>query len=352
MRAEQLFSPRFVDFKKKVALLKMTVSEPDSFEDVTRRLDALTIVKKPSKDLSETSGCDLEESSEKRPRSTNEGVTTYLQGSRTIFDPLLFLRASRPPYLKLNGNTEPAETPSMSVPSFEEIVAKSKSELLIEPICAVKREKTSRPRESTRPDHPKSHAPKLPVAVYRFCQQHEVKYSTIKISRTYRSIAFARNRPSGEKSDPWELYMDLNRLNSFRLCHGLYFGYTSHPDEEEHRLIVIVPHTSGETDVEKLKQTLNVSSIRRISLTHMEKELGFPTFVCPPFGHEYAPKMHRNELMKKFTTVIDTSLLSESTDCVFDLGIVAMRLSVSELVRLQISQHWRVVSNIVRSRNS
>jgi hypothetical protein len=141
------------------------------------------------------------------------------------------------------------------------------------------------------------------------------------------------------------------------MCHALYFGLIFASEDgipqEEERVVVIVPHisrTRGETDVEKIRTALHASSVRRISLTHMEKELGFPTFVCPPFGHEFAPKIHKSE--RKFRTVIDSSLVVPGkTDCVFDLGMVAIRIRPSELNRLATTLSWTVEPNLVKLRD-
>jgi hypothetical protein len=123
--------------------------------------------------------------------------------------------------------------------------------------------------------------------------------------------------------------------------------------EKEGRVVVLVPHCSkksGIVDLEKLSSALQVE-VFKVSLTQMERELGFPTFVCPPFGHEFAPKLHAvsKEEKPKFLTAIDASLVLEAqTECLFQLGIVGMRIRPAELKRLASGLHWTVVEDLVR----
>lgn len=341
---------------KKVALLKMTIREREILDEVTRNLADLNLEEK-----SEISSARIElevdsSGQEKRTRTLSYKGSKYLSGATCLFDPLLYLRA--------NHSSDPAEMSpeaanqiASAPPGLDEILSMTRNALLVEPIPLARPKEVARPLDELNNEQVSRNAPRMPVAVDRFCQKFDVSYVSIKISRTFRSITFSRSRSVDDKSDPWGQYLDLNRLRHYRLCHALYFCLIFAGEDgvfqEEERVVVIVPHisrTRGETDVEKIRTSLHASSVRRISLTQLEKELGFPTFVCPPFGHEFAPKIHKSE--KKFRTVIDSSLVVPGeTDCVFDLGMVAIRIPPSELNRLATTLSWTIEPNLVKLRD-
>lgn len=341
---------------KKVALLKMTIRDWEILDEVTRNLADLNL-----EEESEISSAriDLEVDSaeqEKRTRTLSYKGSKYLSGASCLFDPLLYLRANHSSDAALSFPVAANEI-SSAPPGLDEILSMTRNTLLVEPIPLPRPKKAARPLDELKNEPVSRNAPMIPVAVYRFCQKFYVSYVSMEISRTFRSITFARSRSVDDKSDPWDQYLDLNSLRHYRMCHALYFGLISAgqdgiPQEEE-RVVVIVPHisrTRGETDIEKIRTALHASSVRRISLTQMKKELGFPTFVCPPFGHEFALKIHKSE--RKFRTVIDSSLVVPGkTDCVFDLGMVAIRIRPSELDRLATTLSWTIEPNLVKLRD-
>ena len=331
-------------------LFEEMISSGDLLSEVTQRLEGMRI----NSEENEISPMSDSGRFNKRVRAEPGSVSKYFSKSGTIFDPLLYLRVQSDDSSVPNPLDSVTTTPS--TPSLESIFDKdnSKAGLLIKVQNNVPRVKSAHPRTSTNSGNaPLRDAPKLPVAVFRFCQENEAKVLAVPLSRTYRSIVFSKNRESMNSDDPWEIYTIKNKISHYRLCHALYFSSKDRLTGDEGRVVVIVPHTSktsGETDVELLSNLLGME-IKRASLTQVEKELGFPTFVCPPFGHELSPKQYSASESSKlrFKTVIDSSLTREAkTDCVFDLGIVAMRIRPSELKRLAANRDWIVVDKIVR----
>jgi hypothetical protein len=329
-------------------LFDVMTSPGDLFAEVSRRLDQMRIDSSPD-EVSPMS----DNESRKKQRPETMSVCNYLCKSGTIFDPLLYLRVQ-------NDESKIDDTPvladeSIQTPSLDAILemGHGKAGLMIQTGNSIARPKPVHPRPpSSSSIAPLKESPKLPIAVFRFIQSNDSKVIALPLSRTYRSIAFSKNRDRASDTDPWEVYIRENNVSHYRLCHSLYFSYKDLVSGEEGRLIVIVPHTSrktGETDVEFLSGKLGLA-IRRASLSQVERELGFPTFVCPPFGHKFSPKQYSSpEAKLRFKTVIDSGLTKEAkTDCVFDLGIVAMRVRPGELKRLAVSLNWEVLDNIVR----
>ena len=318
----------------------------DDLEGITKDFGLLSITREPelNGDLSPIS--EIGES-DKRARVGADPFSRYRTTTGTILDPLLFLRVHQ----ASDSVSESTAVTSIDPPSLEEIFSEN---LVRSERHKEKRESAqSRGRGSAHQKTKPLATPsvKLPIAVFRFCQENEVNYIAHSFTRTYRSIAFSRSSASTAEFDPWEQFIELNSLAHYRLCHAVYLGFRS--QDEEGRLVALVPHhskKSGIVDVEKLSAVLD-AEVFRVSLTQMEKELGFPTFVCPPFGHEYAPKMHANESRPKFKTVIDSSLVLEAqTDCVFEMGAVGIRLRTAELNSLASSKagDWTVIENLVR----
>ena len=325
----------------------------DLLEDVTVRMANLKLDDFPPGD-GEISPISDGGKDSKRSKPNSQIASRYLAKAGGIMDPLLYLRVN-PSSASTTPTDAGSSTPSTVYPSLDEILEAGyeNSKLLVESTHQPRRPKQVHQRQPST-QAPARPAAKLPIAVFRFCQIHQVKFIPISVSRTYRSIAFSNGRGKSVPADfdPWELYTEHNSLSHYRLCHSLYFSFTD-ADGIEGRLVVIVPHTPkrvGQTDVEKLSAVLGME-IKRVSLTGVEKELGFPTFVCPPFGHEFAPKIHATamEERKRIVTVIDSSLIVEAkTDCVFDLGIVALRIRPAELGRLAKELGWTVIDQLVK----
>ena len=321
----------------------MTLGQ-DHLSDITTRLEELKISEDPSEELKDVHQISVG----KKSRTENSLPGSVIAGRSTFFDPLLYLRVKSTascgtiPTSAENGTSEP--------PSLDQLLrfGQDNAGLLVEPIVRPRKQKT--PPESVvhKPVPLESKpVPKLPVAVYRFCQQHNVRYFALGVRKTFRSIAF-RRRPKDQgcnNSDPWEDYIDENRVGHYRLCHAVMLQEEGNCDN---KIVVILPHSVGkqrEINLASLQSILNLSvPLKRMSLTALEKELGFPTFVCPPFGHEFAPKIHSDSMSKKFSTVIDARIVDEgTTDCFFDLGIVGIIVRPAELARLGRTFGWTVV---------
>lgn len=273
-------------------------------------------------------------------------------GSASFFDPLLYMRVL-PSVINSIEAAEPISPKADNIPTLDAILAagREQTKLLVETVSVKQRDRTPKQKQP-RPTNlkssvPTSNVPKLPVAVYRFCQENSVKHVPLPISKSYRSIAF---RKSPEGPTPWTEYIRSNVLEHYRICHSLMFK-TVQPDGAEGRLLVIVPHSEdARVDAKFLEAKLGLSEVTRMSLTSIEKEFGFPTFVCPPFGHEFSPKTHAlpPSERKIFTTVIDSSLaIPARRDCVFDLGVVALKLTPAELLRLSQKLNWIVIEGLV-----
>jgi len=321
----------------------MTV-DADLVEDVSSEFSNLRITPDCEGEISPMSD---QEGKSKRSRGEFV-VSNLLARSGTFLDPLLYLRVKHD-----TGCSNESETRQSTPPTLDEILEFSKQirKPLVEPVVRPKKHKlptsssenkASGVKTSSRP------SPKLPVAVFRFCREHSVRHVPLSINKTYRSIAF---RKSTKVPDTWAEYMEVNHLSHYRLCHAMMFACTN----SSKRIVVIVPHSKS--------QVVNIDAlaiifpnlpgpVKRLSLTNLEKEFGFPTFINPPFGHGFAPNMYnkpesdRSEIF----TVIDSRLVVEgTTDCFFDLGIVGMIIRPAELGRLARSLNWTILDQIVKN---
>ena len=326
----------------------MTLGQ-DHLSDITTRLEGLRISDEKVEESEDASVT-------KRSRTSVVTQPSLLSRSGTFFDPLLYLRVKHADTKE--EFTKPDSISSASIPSLDQLLlyGREQANLLVEPIVRPRKQKN--PPASVPVNNPvleSKPAPKLPVAVYRFCQLHNVRYFALGVRKTYRSIAF-RRRPKDQavNADPWEEYIDENRVGHYRLCHAVMLQEEGNMDN---KIVVILPHSGKQREINlvALQSTLNVSTpLKRMSLTALEKEFGFLTFVCPPFGHEFAPKIHNDSMSKKFSTVIDSRLVDEGTaDCFFDLGIVGIIVRPAELARLGRTLSWTVVpeSDLLVSRN-
>lgn len=356
-----VFDIRFIEFPSLDAVLlqlwivpiekfsiRFKMASRDELDVITNDLGSLRITRDSDleDDLSPISdpGC-----AEKRVKTGSNPISRYRTATGTILDPLLFLRVNHQFSDSISDSTV-ARSPDP--PSLDEIFSEGRSK---NPASgqATRQKKHARDNgvrsKESKVRVPQAQPLRLPLAVFRFCQDNQVKYTPISISKTFRSIAFSRSREASE-CDPWDRFIDANSLSHYRMCHAVYFGFRR--EGEEGRVVAVVPHHSRKSalvDMENLSRELGYE-VFKISLSQMEKELGFPTFVCPPFGHEFAPKMHASDRKPRFLTAIDQSLvLSESmTDCVFELGSVGLRLRPGELRRLAANFNWRVIDQLVR----
>lgn len=273
----------------------------------------------------------------------------------TLLNPLLYLRVGR----NISDSrlvAHSSETESKSIPTLEEIIAaNSERDRLLTgfgpPANAPNRKQKQLAENSSAEclKETKRINSKLPVAVFRFCQANAVKYLTINLKRSYRSIAFSYGRGKGPAPagfDPWQSFITDNHLDHYRLCHSVYFKWRDPLSGEEGRLVCLVAHSRSKLNTSALSERLSLE-VTRMSLTSVEKELGFPTFMCPPFGFEFAPKMHQGAAPADVRTLIDAALTVEaSTDCIFELGMVALRIRPAELNRLARKLKWTVVPDL------
>jgi hypothetical protein len=298
---------------------------------------------------------------EKRSRSDHHDFREgYPIGRSSFFDPLMYMRYND--YgTNVPGAVEPTDTQTQTLPTLDEIIAEGRRRMgkvvdtshMRAEMSRYKQKTVRSTSSSTVPQSASRPTPKLPVAVFRFCQDNNVKFVPLAISKSFRSIAF-RKSPDPAFS-PWTEYITVNHLAHYRVCHAVMFRTAECCTGAEGRLVVIVPHLpkdQGEIDTKYIEECMGDSmAITRMSLTAIEKEFGFPTFVCPPFGHEYAPKIHMLpvESRKPVLTVIDSRLTMPATmECVFDLGAVAIVVRPAELKKIGQKLNWISLENVVR----
>ena len=258
----------------------------------------------------------------KRARSADFGTASQLfaSGRINLLDPLLYMRIRSGAALEI---PKPVFAPV--APTLAEIIAadRERTRLLTDFKPSVRKAEKRKEVSSS------ASVPRLPVCVFKYCQMHGIKYTVLSLKRSFRSVVF------NKKSNPWESFIELNMLAHYRLCHSVYFGAS-----EGSRVVCLVPHSDTDRiDPNRLSQLMGGVTVERISLTMVEKELRLPTFVVPPF------QIREPGIIT--TTFIDASLTVEATtDCIFELGNVALRIRSTEMKRIAEMLQWNVVVDL------
>merc|ERR1711972_511826 len=160
---------------------------------------------------------------------------------------------------------------------------------------------------------------------------------------SYRRIQFAHTskkskpKPTGKDSEsgvpdatqpekqlsPWEEYF---RVNSNFIRQG-HFMHTVAWEAEGRRVLAVVPHPKR-VSLDHLARATQVKQPKQRKLKDIEKETGFPTFVCPPFGH---PKdvQDRAPLL-----LVDSSVMELKRPLLFDCGFVGLSVMPQEFVSI------------------
>ncbi|KAF4663294.1 hypothetical protein FOL47_005817 [Perkinsus chesapeaki] len=248
-----------------------------------------------------------------------------------VMNPLLFLRAS-------NSSGEGKEDLLSMVNSAEESLSFDKVE-----------KTKSRKRQTSDGGHGQheKRTINLPIAVVKFCKKYKVKYEAVKLRRTYRSISFGQQKSlrngGPAEAPPWEVYISANGLESCTLGHAVWIALGDWRKEDgvgelmKRRVVVLVPHVAGTgVSLEMISRKFGMDA-KTVSVSHMQKELGFPPMVCPPFGHQFAPNVVKSEVdpctIQSPKILVSEDLLAAST-VVFDLGNNAIKIAGGELSRL------------------
>jgi len=184
--------------------------------------------------------------------------------------------------------------------------------------------------------------PRRPEAlpeVEAFLKEHHVRCQRFTVQRSFRSIIYGQQKknrsqgaachaaavPSGQKEPlPWEQYLLVNGhfTGTGQLMHTVAL------EADGRRVLAVVPHPMW-IDMECLARALQkpVTSIRKHKLKEIERITGFPTFVCPPFGH-------RKDAQGRLPLLLVDSTVTElKKPLLFDCGSVGLRLHVSEFLR-------------------
>merc|ERR1711972_1058722 len=160
---------------------------------------------------------------------------------------------------------------------------------------------------------------------------------------SYRRIQFAHTskkskpKPTGKDSEsgvpdatqpekqlsPWEEYFRVN-TNFIRQGH---FMHTVAFEAEGRRILAIVPHPKRVCMEHLARATQKPEkALKQRKLKDIEKETGFPTFVCPPFGH---PKDSQGRAP---LLLVDSTATELKQPLLFDCGSVGLSVMPSEFV--------------------
>merc|ERR1712151_802354 len=98
-------------------------------------------------------------------------------------------------------------------------------------------------------------------------------------------------------------------------------------EAEGRRVLAVVPHPKR-VSIDHLARATQVKQPKQRKLKDIEKETGFPTFVCPPFGH---PKdaQGRAPLL-----LVDSSVMELKRPLLFDCGFVGLSVMPHEFVSM------------------
>lgn len=163
-----------------------------------------------------------------------------------------------------------------------------------------------------------------------FLKEKRLRAKRYWVKPTFRSIIFGQQKKAKQpRSDakvdeppPWEQYLRSNRFTqNGQLMHTVAW------DASGRRVLVVVPHPMR-VDGEKLARVVGIpaTEIRQRKLKDIQKETGFPTFVCPPFGHP------RDAEGREPLLLVDASIREIRKPLLFDCGTVALGIRGDDLL--------------------
>lgn len=150
--------------------------------------------------------------------------------------------------------------------------------------------------------------------------------------------ATAGNAPAlKEDLPPWDQYLAVNS----QFARKGQFVHTVAWEATGRRILTVVPHPSR-VDMERLARAVQkpVSCIKLRKLQEIAKDTGFPSFVCPPFGH---PKDSQG---REPVLLIDSMVTELKKPLLFDCGSIGLCIPVSEFLR---STHAACVEQLVKA---
>lgn len=285
-------------------------------------------------------------------------------GRRGVLDPLLFLRAgAKEP--KVEGETEPEDLKSILQRQEEEYAAPAAPSLETKADFVAgsrarrqrggppgdsggapmgggsvqqrrkRRATTQEPRTVTSAAPPKRGPQALP-AIESFLKARKLQAKRFQVRRTFRGIVYGQQKQAKqlaagtggpgaaeEEPPPWEQYLAGNRFTENRqLMHTIAW------DAAGRRVLTVIPHPMR-VDGEKLAAIVKLpaTQLRQRKLKDIQRETGFPTFVCPPFGHP--PDAEGREPM----LLVDSCVVELRKPLLFDCGSVALSIRGDDFLR-------------------
>jgi len=299
-------------------------------------------------------------------------------GTRGLLDPLLFLRApgSTCPTVgkpqgahDVNAGTDLRTMLQQAEAEYAAIPGASQPQLHLQQASALrgrqprrsnekalaKQSQTPQLQERGKKRRPVSQEPR-PVSavappprkvlaypqVEDFLKESGLRCQKFALQKSFRSINLASKKPKikphGEtdetvepkpvkKLPPWEEYF---YANSNFIRQGQFMATVAF-DAAGRRVLAVVPHAKR-VSVEHMARAaqVTVGVLRQLKLKDIEKETGFPTFVCPPFGH---PKDSQGRLP---LLLVDSSIseLKKGRPLLFDCGHVGLSVMPHEFVSI------------------
>jgi len=127
-----------------------------------------------------------------------------------------------------------------------------------------------------------------------------------------------------KEQPPWEKYLDANK-------HFAQMGQFMHTVAWEaggRQILTVLPHPTR-VDVDVLARAVQQprKEIRQRKLKEIERQTGWPVFVCPPIGH---PKDAEG---RPPLLLVDSTAIEQKKPLLFDCGTVGLSIPASEFFR-------------------
>jgi len=128
----------------------------------------------------------------------------------------------------------------------------------------------------------------------------------------------------GKEQPPWEKYLEAN-------SHFTQIGQFMHTVAWEaagRQVLTVIPHPTR-VDIDILARAVQKprGDIRQRKLKDIERQTGWPVFVCPPIGHPKDAE-GRSPLL-----LVDSTAIEQKKTLLFDCGTVGLSIPASEFFR-------------------
>uniref|UniRef100_A0A7S4V4Z0 YbaK/aminoacyl-tRNA synthetase-associated domain-containing protein n=1 Tax=Alexandrium monilatum TaxID=311494 RepID=A0A7S4V4Z0_9DINO len=147
-----------------------------------------------------------------------------------------------------------------------------------------------------------------------------------QVSESNKDAPATRRQPGAPKKElpPWERYLQANH---FFTQQG-HFMHTVAWEVDGRHILTVVPHPKR-VDLDRLARAVQKprGAIRQRKLKDIEKQTGWPVFVCPPFGHPKDSEGRTPMLL------VDSTTVELKKPLLFDCGSVGLSVPVSEFFR-------------------